>query len=191
METQEDPDKPNVNLGAIAAAPFMRNNKEKLKVYVVTVSEINKAHGLKGLQKNLQEQLIPKEYHEFLLLFNEVTAERLPPHRPYDRKIILQDGSTPPCGPIYCLSRVKSQIVKKWIEMNLSKGFIRSSSPPCGALVVFTPKPNGGQRLCVEYRGWNKGTIKNRYPLQLIQETLLKLTKPDGIPNWMPKTHKT
>ena len=178
METTEKLDKPKLDICALAAAPFMRRNKkESLKVYVVTLYEINKALEIKDLQEKLLNQLILKEYHEFLPLFDKVIAERLPPHRPYDHKITLQEGFTPPFGPIYSLSRQELQVLKEWIEKNLSKGFIRSSSSPCGAPVLFTPKPNGSLRLCVDYRGLNEGTIKNRYPLPLIQETLLRLSK--------------
>ena len=83
---------------------------------------------LKDLQEKPLEQLIPKEYHEFLPLFDKVVAEKLPPHRLYDHKITLQEGFVPPFGPIYSLSREELQVLKEWIEKNLSKGFIRSSS---------------------------------------------------------------
>ena len=63
------------------------------------------------------------------------------------------------------------------MDENLSKGFIRASSSPAGAPILFVKKPGGGLRLCVEYRGLNEGTIKNRYPLPLIRETLMRLSK--------------
>jgi hypothetical protein len=162
----------------VAASPFVRRIiSEKSKVYAVTLYEINKALGNQDLQDKPLEEVIPKEYHEFLPLFSKVIAETLPPHRPYDHKIKLQEGFTPPFGPIYSLSQKELGVLKEWIQKTLSKGFIRSSSSPCGAPVLFAPKPGGGLRLCVDYRGLNKGTIKNRYPLPLIQETLLRLSK--------------
>ena len=178
METAADPDGPKLNIWGVAAVPIVRRiRREKLKVYAVTLYEINKALGIKDLQEKPLEEVIPKEYHEFLPLFSKEVTETLPPHRPYDHKIKLQEGFTPPFGPIYSLSREELQVLKEWIEKNLSKGFIRSSSSPCGAPVLFAPKPGGGLRLCVDYRGLNEGTIKNRYPLPLIQETLLRLSK--------------
>jgi hypothetical protein len=129
METKEDPDNPKLDIGAIAATPFIRRNKEeKLKVYAVTLYEINKAQGIMDLQEKPWEQLIPKKYHEFLPPFDKVIAERLTPHQPYNHKITLQDGFTPPIGSIYSLSRKELQVLKEWIEKNLSKGFIKSSS---------------------------------------------------------------
>src|ERR1700731_2490919 len=129
METTNESSKPKQDICTVTVAPFMRKNKkEKLTVYTVTLDEINKALEIKDLQEKLLEQLIPKEYHEFLPLFNKVITERLLPHRPYDHKITLQEGFTPPFGPIYSLSRDELLVLKEWIKKNLSKGFIRSSS---------------------------------------------------------------
>jgi hypothetical protein len=66
---------------------------------------------------------------------------------------------------------------KKWLEENLDKGFIRASSSPAGAPILFVKKGDGSLRLVVDYRGINEGTIKNRYPLPLIRETLMRLSK--------------
>jgi len=54
----------------------------------------------------------------------------------------------------------------------MSKGFIRQSSSPFAAPVLFAKKPGGGLRFCIDYRDINSKTIKNRYPLPLIKETL-------------------
>jgi hypothetical protein len=110
-----------------------RIRREKLKVYTVTLCEINKALGIKDPQEKSLKEVIPKEYNEFLPPFSKVVVEMLPPQRPYDHKIKLQDGFTPLFRSIYSLSGDESQVLKEWIEMNLSKGIIRSSSSPCGA----------------------------------------------------------
>jgi transposase InsO family protein len=122
--------------------------------------------------------LIPREYHTFLDLFDEAKSDQLPPHRPYDHKIPLKDSSsTPPFSPMYSMSHNELETVRKYIEENLSKGFIRSSSSPAGAPILFVKKKDGSLRLCVDYRGLNEITVKNRYPLPLIQETLMQLQK--------------
>jgi hypothetical protein len=141
------------------------DRKERLKVYTITLYEINRTLGMKDQQEKPLEEVIPKEYHEFLPLFSKVIAEKLPPLRPYDHKIKLQEWSTPLFGPIYSLSRNEFEVLKELIERNLSKGFIQSSTSPCGAPVLFAPKPGRGLRLCVDYRGLNEGTIKNHYHL--------------------------
>src|SRR5580692_4995423 len=54
----------------------------------------------------------------------------------------------------------------------LDKGFIRESSSPAAVPLLLAAKPGGGVRICHDYRGLNNVTIKNRYPLPLIRETL-------------------
>jgi len=116
--------------------------------------------------------LIPLEYHEFADLFSETEAKKLPPHRSYDHPIPLEPGTTPPFGTIYPLSPTELETLRKYIEDNLNKGFIRHSQAPCGAPVLFVKKADGSLRLCVDYRGLNKISRKNRYPLPLIGELL-------------------
>jgi RNase H-like domain found in reverse transcriptase/Reverse transcriptase (RNA-dependent DNA polymerase)/Integrase zinc binding domain/Chromo (CHRromatin Organisation MOdifier) domain len=113
---------------------------------------------------------IPPEYHEFAKVFSQEEADKLPEHRLYDHKIRLKDDTAPPWGPIYSLSPEELQALKEYIDINLQKGFIRHSQSPCAAPILFAKKPDGGLRLCVDYRGLNKLTIKNRYPLPLINE---------------------
>jgi hypothetical protein len=104
-------------------------------------------------------------------------ANKLPPHRPYNHRIPLNDGFTLPFGPIYSLSRTELEALRKWLEENLSKGFIRASSSPAGAPIQFVKKGDGSLCLCIDYQGLNEGTIKNRYPLPLLHETLLRIQK--------------
>ena len=122
-----------------------------------------------------KESDIPEEYHEFTKVFSKEEADKLPPHREYDHRIPVEEGKTPPFGPIYQLSPVELEVLKNYIDDHLRKGFIRHSQSPCAAPVLFAAKPDGGLRLCVDYRGLNKITIKNRYPLPLIGEILERL----------------
>ena len=54
----------------------------------------------------------------------------------------------------------------------MCKGFIRQSSSPFAAPVLFTKKPHCGLRFCIDYWDINSKTIKNRYPLPLTKEIL-------------------
>ncbi|XP_041434034.1 uncharacterized protein LOC121398794 [Xenopus laevis] len=60
--------------------------------------------------------------------------------------------------------------MEEYIKENLERGFIRPSSSPAGAGVFFVKKKDGTLRPCIDYRGLNKITVKNRYPLPLISE---------------------
>jgi hypothetical protein len=98
-------------------------------------------------------------------------ADRLPEHKPYDYAIDLKEGETPPWGPVYALNEVELEILREWLKEILWMGKIRPSKSPAAALILFVPKPHGrGLRLCVDYRGINKITIANRYPLPLMLE---------------------
>jgi hypothetical protein len=70
------------------------------------------------------------------------------------------------------MSKDELLVLRKFLEENLSKGFIRASLSPAVSLVLFAKKPNRGLCFCIDYRALNIITIKNRYPLLLIQETL-------------------
>src|ERR1700719_405650 len=70
------------------------------------------------------------------------------------------------------MSEVELKMLKDYLDNMLEKGFIRPSKSPAGAPVLFVKKKDGGLRLCVDYRGLNKITRKNRYPIPRI-ETLV------------------
>ena len=118
---------------------------------------------------------IPPEYHDFADLFSKKEAEKLQPHRTYDHTILVEPKKAPPFGPIYKCSPVELEATREYIETNLRKGFLKHSQSPCGAPIVFARKKDGTLRLCVDYRGFNKLTIKNRYPLPLIGELLERI----------------
>jgi hypothetical protein len=75
------------------------------------------------------------------------------------------------------MSRAELIVLKEWLEDNMSKGFIRQSSSTFGAPELYAKKPGGGLRFCIDYRDINSKTMKNRYPLALIKETLNLLGK--------------
>ena len=69
------------------------------------------------------------------------------------------------------------KVLKKYLEKNLSKGFIRASSSPAASPVFFACKPEGSLQFCVDYRQLNAMTIKNQYLLPLIKKTLERICK--------------
>ena len=89
-------------------------------------------------------------------------------HRPYDYGIDLQKGTQPPFDPIYSLSQNELASLWEYLDENLAKNFIRHSKSPAGTPILFVKKKDGSLRMCLDYRGLNKITVKNRYPLPLI-----------------------
>lgn len=101
--------------------------------------------------------------------FSDVFPQDLPAHLPPDRgmpfNIETIPGATPVNRPIYRLSPTELDELRRTLDDLLAKGFIRPSSSPWGAPVLFAPKKDGGLRFCIDYRGLNKQTVKNAYPL--------------------------
>src|SRR3954447_5775091 len=146
-----------------------------LRLALAAVKEEQQARAIaeKSLRdKDKLAKYVPREYHDLSKMFSKSEADKLPPHGPYDHKIPLKEGFVPPFGPLYGLSKNELETLHKWLEDNLNRGLIRASSSPAGAPILFVKKKDGTLRLCVDYRGLNEGTIKNRYPLPLIKETL-------------------
>ncbi|KAJ1582083.1 hypothetical protein NDA15_001662 [Ustilago hordei] len=83
----------------------------------------------------------------------------------------------PPQGPLYLKGPKEMSELRRYLDENLEKGFIRPSKSPARSPVLFVPKKDGGLRLCVDYRGLNEITVKNRAPLPLIEEQLFLLRK--------------
>ena len=113
---------------------------------------------------------LPDEYHDYLDLFRPSTAEKLAPHRTFDHAIDLKPDTQPPWGPIYPLSEKQLEALRDYLAKMLKKGKILPSKSPAGAPILFVPKPGGKLRLVVDYRGLNKVTIHNKYPIPLMSE---------------------
>ena len=119
---------------------------------------------------------LPPPLHDIAELFDSRKADELPPHRDSDFEFHLKPGMSPPAGPLYSMSQDELRVLQKFLNKNLTKGFIRASSSPAAAPVLFAKKPGGGLCFCMDYQALNKITIKNWYPLPLVQETLAQLS---------------
>ena len=119
---------------------------------------------------------VPAKYLDFADVFSPDLASELPKQTGInDHAIELVEGQQPPYGPIYSLEPVELETLKAYIEINLANEFIRPSMFPAGAPILFDRKSDGSLRLCVDYWGLNKLTIKDQYPLPLIGELLDRL----------------
>jgi hypothetical protein len=84
--------------------------------------------------------------------------------------IELMPGTTPIYRSPYRMATPELAELKEHIKELLKKGFVRPSSSPWGATVIFVLKKDGTQRLCVDYHALNDVTIKNKYPLPRIDD---------------------
>ena len=150
-------------------------------MFSATIADIEKALAIKTPTDPRTK--LPKHFHEFLDVFNRTDAEKLPPLRGkgIDHAIELeQQGNVRPevpWGPLYNMSRDELLVLRRTLTEYLDKGFIRVSNSSAAAPVLFVRKPGGGLRFCVDYRGLNKITKKDRYPLPLIYKTLRNIRR--------------
>ncbi|GJW34513.1 putative reverse transcriptase domain-containing protein [Tanacetum coccineum] len=94
----------------------------------------------------------------------------LPPMRQVKFKIDLVPGAAPVAQAPYRLAPTELQELSTQLQELSDKGFIRPSSSPWGAPVLFVKKKDGSFRMCINYRELNKLTVKNRYPLLRIDD---------------------
>jgi hypothetical protein len=105
--------------------------------------------------------------------FLEVFLEGLP-GMPPDRKVEfvmnLLPGTTLTSKRPYRMSVEELKELKKQLTELQEVGYIRPSSSPWGAPVLFVQKKDGSQRMCVDYRSLNDVTVKNKCPLPCIKD---------------------
>ncbi|KAK8919358.1 hypothetical protein KSP39_PZI021140 [Platanthera zijinensis] len=106
---------------------------------------------------------------EFQELFPEELAG-LPPKREIEFEINLEQGARPVAKTPYRMAPKELAELKVQLQELIDKNFIRPSSTPWGAPVLFVKKKEGTLRLCVDYRELNKLTVKNKYPLPRIED---------------------
>lgn len=147
----------------------------------ISMHDITKALEHKKVESYEEvKSMLPKEIQHYTEIFldDDKRSNTLPPHRKgIDTKIDLEkenDGREKevPWGPLYGMSRGELLVLRKTLSDLLDKNWIRASSSPGGAPVLFTKKPGGGLRFCVDYRALNTITVRDRYPLPLIKETM-------------------
>ncbi|GJZ38621.1 putative reverse transcriptase domain-containing protein [Tanacetum coccineum] len=105
--------------------------------------------------------------------FPEVFPEDLPgipPTRQVEFQIDLVPGAAPVARAPYRLAPSEMKELAEQLQELSDKGFIRPSSSPWGAPVLFVKKKDGSFRMCIDYRELNKLTVKNRYPLPRIDD---------------------
>nr|GFD31737.1 putative reverse transcriptase domain-containing protein [Tanacetum cinerariifolium] len=106
--------------------------------------------------------------------FPEVFPEDLlglPPARPVEFQIdLIPPRAAPIARASYRLDPFEMKELSKQLQELSDKGFIRPSSSPWGASILFVKKKDGSFKMCIDYRELNKLTVKNRYPLPSIDD---------------------
>ncbi|GJU64242.1 putative reverse transcriptase domain-containing protein [Tanacetum coccineum] len=146
---------------------FTKTQKYLLKIHHVFLAHITtKENEDKSDKKRLKDVPIVRDFPE---VFPEYLSG-LPPTRQVEFQIDLMPGAAPVARAPYRLAPSEMKELSKQLQELSDEGFIRPSSSPWGALVLFVKKKDGSFRMCIDYRELNKLTVKNRYPLPRIDD---------------------
>ncbi|KAL4340738.1 hypothetical protein GQ457_08G035780 [Hibiscus cannabinus] len=137
----------------IIAAPS-RAPIEKLSQHRAYTDHSGRKGHVEILHRRIQEEELPG----------------LPPKREVEFGIDIQPGTNPVSITPYRRAPIELKELKKQLEELQNKGFIRPSTSPWCAPVLFVKKKDGSMRLCTDYRQLNRVTIKNKYPLPRIED---------------------
>ncbi|GKC49311.1 putative reverse transcriptase domain-containing protein, partial [Tanacetum coccineum] len=120
----------------------------------------------KSEEKRLEDVPIVRDFPE---VFPD-DLPGIPPARQVEFQIDLVPGAAPVARVPYRLAPSEMKELAEQLQELSDKGFIRPSSSPWGAPVLFVKKKDGSFRMCIDYRELNKLTVKNRYPLPRIDD---------------------
>ncbi|GJU46144.1 zf-CCHC domain-containing protein [Tanacetum coccineum] len=140
----------------------------KARKYVEQGCHLFLAHVTQSKSKEKRMEDVP-----IICDFPKVFPEELPglpPPRQVEFRIDLVPRAAPVARAPFRLAPSEMKELLVQLQELLEKGFIRPSSSPWGAPVLFVKKKDGSYKMCIDYRELNKLTIKNRYPLPIIDD---------------------
>ncbi|PNY00055.1 Ty3/gypsy retrotransposon protein [Trifolium pratense] len=121
---------------------------------------------------------LPKAFEKLLVQYDDIFEEptTLPPSRPgFDHKIPLKEGVQPFNLRPYRFSLVQKDVIDKLVQDMLDQGIVQHSTSPFASPTILVRKKDGSWRLCVDFRRLNDLTIKNRFPIPLIEDLMDEL----------------
>jgi hypothetical protein len=121
--------------------------------------------------------MLPPDLQAVLATFEDVFSEptSLPPHRQLDHAIYLESGAQPTNARPYRYSPLQKDEIERQVKEMLAAGIITESMSPFASPVLLVKKKDGTWRFCIDYRRLNEMTIKNKFPLPVVDELLDEL----------------
>ena len=107
-------------------------------------------------------------------VFETRTMPRLAPARDFDVEIVEKPGSQPPARRPYPVALHHRAELDRQVQVLLDAGIVRRSFSPYAAPVLFSPKKDGKLRLCIDYRGLNLQTVRDRFPTPTAADLIAK-----------------
>ena len=160
----------------VSVNSITKDHDRKYPLFAVVLRKANTEDTLQSGMDESKDKDIQGLLQEFQDVFPEKLPHGLPPKRAQDFHIHLKEGSEPQKKGLYRMSPVELSELRTQLTELIDQGFIRPSSSPWGAPVLFVTKKDGAMRLCVDYRALNRLTVKNSYPLPRIDDILDQLS---------------
>jgi hypothetical protein len=127
-------------------------------------------------QTCLSEKDVPNQYKDYTDIFSEEKAKRFPPKREEDYEIKFTNNVLKFFkGDVYSLTVKQTTFLRKWLDKELDKGFIRPSKSPYPSPTFLIEKKNGDYCVVQDYKMLNEFTILDKHPLLLITNLIEQL----------------
>ncbi|GJU84305.1 putative reverse transcriptase domain-containing protein [Tanacetum coccineum] len=158
----------SISLASMGATLTLLNQPFKIDLMPIKLNSFDVVIVMekKSDEKRLEDIPVVREFPE---VFPE-DLPGLPPVRQVEFQIDLIPGAAPVARAPYRLAPSEMQELSNQLQELSDRGFIRPSTSPWGAPVLFVKKKDGSFRMCIDYRELNKLTVKNRYPLPRIDD---------------------
>ncbi|GKA79307.1 putative reverse transcriptase domain-containing protein [Tanacetum coccineum] len=155
-------------LEVISSIRTQRYIEKGCRVFLI---QVTKKEEVEIPEKRIEDVPVIRDFPE---VFPENLSE-LPPTRQVEFHIELIPGGAPVARAPYRLAPAEMKELAEQLKELYDKGFIRPSSSPWGAPILFFKKKDGSFRMCIDYCELNKHTVKNRYPLPRIDDLIDQL----------------
>nr|GEU72283.1 putative reverse transcriptase domain-containing protein [Tanacetum cinerariifolium] len=156
-------------LNIISCVKAQKNLSKRCDVFLAHVTTKEAKDNSEG--KRLGDMPIVKDFPKVF----PKDLSGIPPTRQVEFQIDLVPGAAPIARVPYRLAPAETKELADQLQELSNKGFIRPSSLPCGAPVLFVKKKDESFCMCINYHELNKLTVKNRYPLPRIDDLFDKL----------------
>ncbi|GJZ05358.1 transposon ty3-G gag-pol polyprotein [Tanacetum coccineum] len=137
----------------------------------ISLNALNGINNYQTIRIQWKEQLSGIPFYQNL----KIILTSLPPNRTHDHKISLKTGTQPINVRPYRHPPTQKDAIEVMVKELLDAGVIRHSQSSFAAPIVMVKKKDGSWRMCIDYRQLNKQTIKDKFPIPIIEELIDEL----------------